>query len=101
MDRLVIFEAKRNNVRDALPRAIMAAASYCQQHGLEAVRGAVTSGEQWLFFVYRMTMDGGRTVSYTTQFELGSNLEGLLLILGILRDWVNHSTESEQLFFES
>jgi len=27
-----IFEAKRDNVRAALPQAIIAAASYCKQH---------------------------------------------------------------------
>ncbi|KAG2035300.1 hypothetical protein BDR03DRAFT_529346 [Suillus americanus] len=47
-----IFEAKRDHVRTTLPQAAIAAASYCQLQGLFAVRGVVTSGEQWVPFVY-------------------------------------------------
>ncbi|KIJ13642.1 hypothetical protein PAXINDRAFT_156455 [Paxillus involutus ATCC 200175] len=47
-----IFEAKRDNVRAALPQAAIAAASYCKLRNLSTIRGVVTSGEQWLFFAY-------------------------------------------------
>ncbi|KAG2118706.1 uncharacterized protein F5147DRAFT_832565 [Suillus discolor] len=48
-----IFEAKRDRVREGLPQATIAAASYCQLRGLHVIRGVVTNGEQWIFFVYR------------------------------------------------
>ncbi|KAF8422289.1 hypothetical protein L210DRAFT_836449, partial [Boletus edulis BED1] len=54
-----IFEAKRDNVRAALPQAAIAAASYCQLQNLTfmtvyvRIRDVVTSGEQWVIFAYK------------------------------------------------
>ncbi|KAG2091028.1 uncharacterized protein F5147DRAFT_823441 [Suillus discolor] len=52
-----IFEAKRDRVREGLPQATIAAASYCQLRGLNDIRDVVTNGEQWIFFVYRRHTD--------------------------------------------
>ncbi|KAG1778407.1 hypothetical protein EV702DRAFT_1278097 [Suillus placidus] len=94
-----IFEAKRDNVRAALPQAAVAAASYCQLQGLFAVRGVVTSGEQWVFFVYERHTDGTGLVQSSPEYTLGQNLEGLALILGLLRDSIDNATSSDHTFF--
>jgi len=95
-----ISEAKRDNVRAAIPQAVMAAASHCKQHSIRVLRGCITSGEQWIFFVYRMTDDGGGGfVSSSPQYSVGTQFEGLPLILGLLHDWVDNTTDPEQSFF--
>ncbi|KAG1784537.1 uncharacterized protein HD556DRAFT_1427447 [Suillus plorans] len=94
-----IFEAKRDNARFALPQAAIAAASYCQLQGLFTVRGVVTSGEEWIFFVYERREDGTRLVRSSPEYSLGHNLEGLALILGLLRDSIDNATSSEHVFF--
>ncbi|KAG2126111.1 hypothetical protein BD769DRAFT_1462911 [Suillus cothurnatus] len=97
-----IFEAKRDNVRAVLPQAAIAAASYCQLQGLFAVRGVVTSGEQWVFFVYERHTDGTGLVRSSPEYTLGRNLEGLALVLGLLRDSVrlnDNATSSDHTFF--
>ncbi|KAF7760588.1 hypothetical protein Agabi119p4_11264 [Agaricus bisporus var. burnettii] len=94
-----IFEAKRENVRVAIPRAVKATASYCKQHSLQVLRGCVTSGEQWVFFVYRVAIDGGGVVSCSEEFNIGPRFEGLPLILGLLHDWVNNTMDRQQIFF--
>ncbi|KAG2129657.1 uncharacterized protein EDB93DRAFT_1256196 [Suillus bovinus] len=78
-----IFEAKRNNVRAALPQAAIATASYCRLQG-----GVVTSGEQWISFVYKRHTDGTGLVQSSSKYTLGRNLEGLALVLGLLQDLV-------------
>jgi hypothetical protein len=99
-----IFEAERDNVRAVLPQAAIAAASYCQLQGsalhrcmfhevvylcdsLFAIRGVVTSGEQWVFFVYERHTDGTGLVR-SSEYSLGRNLEGLALVLDLLQDSV-------------
>jgi hypothetical protein len=94
-----IFEAKRDNVLAALPHAAIAAASYCQLQGLFVVRGVVTSGEQWVFFVYERYTDGTGLVRSSPQYTLGQNLEGLALVLGLLRDSIDNATISDHTFF--
>jgi len=107
------FEAKRDNVRAAIPQAVMAVASHCAQHGyaltliialsyrlsyssspfssIPVLRGCTTSGEQWIFFVYATNENGGGHVACSDEFSLGEQLEGLPLILGLLTDWVRQS----------
>ncbi|KAG2067895.1 hypothetical protein BDR04DRAFT_1233099 [Suillus decipiens] len=79
----IVFEAKRDNVRAAMSQAAIAAASYCQFQG-----GVVTSGEQWIFSVYERRTDGTGLVLSSPEYTLGRNLEGLALVLGLLRDSV-------------
>jgi len=93
-----IFEAKRDNVRAAIPQAVMAAASHCKQHSIQVLRGCITSGEQWVFFVYSTT-GGGGFVSCSDEYVVGTQFEGLPLILGLLHDWVDNTTDPQQLFF--
>ncbi|KAF5385104.1 hypothetical protein D9615_001045 [Tricholomella constricta] len=70
-----IFEAKRDNVQAAIPQAVMAAAH--KQHGMQVLRGCITSGEQWIFFAFRMTEGGGGFISYSDQYNVGTQFEGL------------------------
>jgi len=51
----------------------------------------MTSGEQWMFFVYATNENGGGRVACSDEFSLGEQLEGLPLILGLLTDWVRQS----------
>jgi len=83
-----IFEAKRDNVRAAMGQAVIAAASHCKQHGLSVMRGCITSGEQWLFFIYETTESGGLVSASTDEYSIGSNFENLALVLGLLQDWI-------------
>jgi len=94
-----IFEAKRDNVRAAIGQAVIAAASHCKQHGLSVMRGCITSGEQWLFFIYEATKNGGLVSVSTEEYSVGSNFESLALILGLLQDWINNTTNPEPIFF--
>ncbi|KAF8316009.1 uncharacterized protein EI90DRAFT_3087136, partial [Cantharellus anzutake] len=94
-----IFEAKRDNVKAAIPQAIMAAASHCKQHSLSVLRGCVSSGEQWIFFVYNAASGGGGSVFYSEEYEIGPQYEGLPLILGLLHDWVGNTTNTQQVYF--
>jgi hypothetical protein len=93
------FEAKRDNVRAAIPQAVIAVASHCTQHGIPVLRGCTTSGDQWIFFVYSVNDSGGGRVACSDEFSLGQQLEGLPLILGLLTDWVDHATAYDQQFF--
>lgn len=57
---------------------------------LSVLRGCMTSGEEWAFFVYKSpTASGDRELfSYSEVISLGSKLERLPLILGLLKDMV-------------
>jgi hypothetical protein len=102
------FEAKRDNVRAAILQAVRAVVSHCAQHGyaltliiamsyrlsypstpsssIPVLRGCTTSGEQRMFFVYATNENEGSRVACSDEFSLGEQLEGLLLILGLLTD---------------
>ncbi|KAF8625759.1 hypothetical protein AX15_005212 [Amanita polypyramis BW_CC] len=94
-----IFEAKRDNVRAALPQAIIAAASHCKQHNLPVMRGCITSGEQWVFFIYEKRDNDKGHVSASVEYAIGPRCEGLALVLGLLHDWANNTTTAQQVFF--
>jgi hypothetical protein len=47
------------------------------------------SGEQWLFFIYETTQNGGLVSANTDKYSIGLNFENLALILGLLQDWVS------------
>lgn len=94
-----IFEAKRDNVRAAIGQAVIAAASHCKQHRLPVMRGCITSGEQWLFFIYEATEIGGFVSASIDEYTIGPNFENLALILGLLQDWINNTTNPEPVFF--
>jgi hypothetical protein len=53
------------------------------------MRGFITSGEQWLFFIYGTTENGGLVSVSTDEYSIGSNFENLALVLGLLQDWVS------------
>ena len=60
----------------------------------------MTSGEQWIFFVYStLVEDESGHVACSDEFSLGRTLEGLPLILGLLTDWVCFSSFSLQPLF--
>ncbi|KAG2355513.1 hypothetical protein BDR07DRAFT_1464530 [Suillus spraguei] len=94
-----IFEAKRDNLWAGVSQATVAAASYCKLQGLSVIRGVVTSGEQWMFFVYKRLADGTGRVLKSPQYTLGSNLEHLGFVLGLLRDSIDNATSSNLAFF--
>lgn len=96
-----IFVAKRDNVRVALPQAVIATASHCKQHNLPVTRGCVTSGEQWVFFVYEKRDDDRGYVSSSFEYVIGPQFEGLALILGLLHDWADNTTSAQQVFFNN
>jgi hypothetical protein len=60
------------------------------------MRGCISSGEQWTFFVYKSPEASGSQVvrnkrgvfHFSTQINLGENLENLSLVLGLLRNLV-------------
>jgi hypothetical protein len=94
-----IFKAKRDRILDGLSQATVAAASYCQFQGLSVIRGAITSGEQWIFFVYKRHTDGTGQVLHSPGYSLGPNLEDLTFVLGLLRDSIENATSSNLAFF--
>ena len=57
---------------------------------MKVLRGCMTSGELWIFFIYTSLANESRGghVACSDEFILGPNLEGLTLILGLLTDWV-------------
>jgi hypothetical protein len=110
-----VIKAEQDIMEQAIPRAALTIASYCNQQKsvhcfstnkltytythvrLSAMRGCITSGEQWIFFIYKCPKALGREVVpvkregefyFSRQFNLGENLENLSLILGLLRDLV-------------
>jgi len=95
-----IFETKRDRVDAAIPQVALAAASHCKQHSLPVLRGCITSGEQWVFFIYEAKEFGG-LVSCSSEYSIGQQFQDLPLILGILRDWVDNTTNSQSVFFYS
>ncbi|KAG1763890.1 hypothetical protein EV702DRAFT_1205343 [Suillus placidus] len=51
------------------------------------------------FFIYSVDENGGDRVACSEQFSLGSNLEGQLLVQGLLTDWVENTKKYDQKFF--
>jgi len=104
-----IYEAKPEdlfNPTTSLPQAAMAAIIKAQDLQLKTFRGCVTSGKRWVFFVYNVENPEhgqGKTVYWLEAIPLGErhnptvNLE---LILGILRDWVEHGHDNHLRFFK-
>jgi len=102
-----IVEAKKENLNQALPQAIIAAASYCNEHGLRGLRGCVTSGKTWKFFVYRVTAasdseDHEAEFCYSKDINLDKECAELPLLLGLLKDMVEnvqHFGDNELKYF--
>ncbi|KAF8175104.1 hypothetical protein BJ912DRAFT_1024534 [Pholiota molesta] len=79
-----IYEAKPEKTLTALPQAVMEAVIQ-----FTTFRGCVTTGEEWLFFVYNKNKDGpGGVASYLPPIRLEHDLNGLSLVLGLLYDWI-------------
>lgn len=57
------------------------------QFSWHVLKGCITSGEQWLCFIYKRT-DAGGEVSIAPEISLGAHLENLPLVLGLLCDLV-------------
>jgi len=94
-----IYEAKPDNVLKALPQAVMAAVVQAQRFGFKTFRGCITTGEEWLFFVYNQNTSGsGGVVSWLSQIRLESDLRGLTLVLGLLRDWIQNGQTNQMEF---
>ncbi|KAH9979025.1 hypothetical protein BGW80DRAFT_1282456 [Lactifluus volemus] len=84
----IIIGTKQDGLLDAVPRATITVASFCKRYGLSTLRGCITSGEQWMFFVYRGP-DGSRVPPLKGQLYLeseiiclGDDLKNLPLVLG-------------------
>ncbi|KAH9978975.1 hypothetical protein BGW80DRAFT_1442847 [Lactifluus volemus] len=115
-----VIKAEQDIMEQAIPRAALTIASYCNQQRsvhcfstnkltytythvrLSAMRGCITSGEQWIFFIYKCPKALGREVVpikregefyFSRQFNLGENLENLSLILGLLRDLTDNANQ--------
>jgi hypothetical protein len=87
-------------MEQAIPQAALTVASHCKELEyvhfdinqltytyihvrLSVMRGCITSGEQWTFFVYKSPK-----FHFSRRLNLGENLENLALVLGLLRDLV-------------
>ncbi|KAH9978940.1 hypothetical protein BGW80DRAFT_706463 [Lactifluus volemus] len=104
----IVIRAEQDNMEQAIPRAALMVASYCKRQELSVIRGCITSGEQWTFFVFKSPKASVRRVvctkregvfRFSRQFNLGENLENLSLILGLLRDLTENAFEYNQNFF--
>jgi len=104
-----IYEAKPEDLftpTTSLPQAAMATIIKAQQLQLETFRGCVTSGKRWVFFIYNAEDPGngqGKIVYWLEAIPLGerhNSTVNLELILGILRDWVEHGHDKSLRFFE-
>jgi hypothetical protein len=62
------------------------------------MRGCVTSGEQWVFFIYEKQDDDKGHVASSNELHIGPKFEGLALILGLLYDWVRHTHQHVRCF---
>ncbi|EIM87874.1 uncharacterized protein STEHIDRAFT_155237 [Stereum hirsutum FP-91666 SS1] len=62
-------------------------------------RGAIANGKTWLFFIYRKLQVGG-TYAASPPVELSTGAENLLLILGLLRDWILNASRPEIAYFD-
>ncbi|GLB38677.1 hypothetical protein LshimejAT787_0505420 [Lyophyllum shimeji] len=88
-----IYEAKPGGtvLLTALPQAAIAVAIRAQELGHQTFRGCITTGHEWLFFIYNRHQNGhGGAVSRLPSLRLGDDLENLALILGLLREWIEH-----------
>ncbi|KAH9979078.1 hypothetical protein BGW80DRAFT_1282795 [Lactifluus volemus] len=78
----IIIGTEKDGLQDAVPRAAISAASFCNRYDLSTVRGCITSGEQWLFFHYC------------------SDLQNLALVMGLLKDMVQNPFDPNTKFFD-
>ncbi len=62
--------------------------TYRSLPSLPVMRGCITSGEQWVFFIYEKRDNDKGHVSASVEYAIGPQCEGLGLILGLLHDWV-------------
>ncbi|CAA7257414.1 unnamed protein product [Cyclocybe aegerita] len=89
-----IYEAKPEKVLPALPQVVMEAVIQSQRFEFTTFRGCVTTGEEWLFFIYNKNQDGpGGSASYLPPIRLEHDLSGLPLILGLLYDWIENGQQ--------
>ncbi|KAH9978941.1 hypothetical protein BGW80DRAFT_1455646 [Lactifluus volemus] len=96
---LTIIRADDEMYQSAL-RAPLTVASYCKQQKLSVLRGCLTSGRVWLFFVYKALGDAPFKAEgefyLSDPFELSPDIGNLPLILGLLADWANDATDCVQ-----
>ncbi|KAF9479105.1 hypothetical protein BDN70DRAFT_921479 [Pholiota conissans] len=99
-----IYEAKP--LSNCLPQAMMAAIIKARHLQLNVFRGCVTNGKKWVFFIYNAedpTGEDRQAVHWLGPINLGTlrsptgNLEA---ILGVLRDWVEHTNDNHLRFFK-
>ncbi|KIJ15636.1 hypothetical protein PAXINDRAFT_169073 [Paxillus involutus ATCC 200175] len=88
--RFNIIEVKVLDILSAIPQVAATAAACCQNQSLAAIRGCITTGEKWMFFVYEHRDNGGE-IRLSDTFELESDLHGLALVLGLLQDWLGNA----------
>ncbi|KAF8333289.1 hypothetical protein F5887DRAFT_1273779 [Amanita rubescens] len=98
-----IYEAKPDGtvLLTALPQAAIAVAVRAQELGHQTFRGCITTGHEWLFFIYNRHKNGrGGTVSRLPSLPLGEDLGNLALILGLLREWIENGHSAACRFCE-
>ncbi|KAH9978812.1 hypothetical protein BGW80DRAFT_697210 [Lactifluus volemus] len=90
-----VIRAEQDNMEQAIPQAALTVASHCKElEYVSVMRGCITSGEQWTFFVYKSPK-----FHFSRRLNLGENLENLALVLGLLRDLANNALEHNQKYF--
>ncbi|KAA1475248.1 hypothetical protein DENSPDRAFT_841994 [Dentipellis sp. KUC8613] len=96
-----IFIVKKDQETDLLPRAALALASHCRNTGVKHMRGAVSSGFKWAFFVWRDSEDGSETeIRYSLPFNVDGGEHGMELVVGLLKHWVDSPLDVDKEYFE-
>ncbi|KZV66390.1 hypothetical protein PENSPDRAFT_755731 [Peniophora sp. CONT] len=86
-----IFQTKSGSGTELdviLPKAVLAVAAFVKRQKKSSMRGAVTSGKEWMFFVYNSAKDG-RGGSYRTSPILSlDSMEERDIVVGLLKVWI-------------
>ncbi|KAI1794312.1 hypothetical protein LXA43DRAFT_1116233 [Ganoderma leucocontextum] len=79
-------------LKHGIPECILTTASWCRRiGGEEAMRGAATNGECWIFFAYKRDAETSYYArSNLVQVWVNEDLSNVNMILGILIDWVEN-----------
>ncbi|TFK34026.1 hypothetical protein BDQ12DRAFT_738417 [Crucibulum laeve] len=98
--RCPVFIANECDIHNTLHHAFLKTADLCRVYDIPILRGCVSNGEEWVFFVYIRNDDGteGGNVFVTEHLQLQQDLGGLPRVLGLLYDWVDHAREKDSPF---
>ncbi|VDC04694.1 unnamed protein product [Peniophora sp. CBMAI 1063] len=91
-----VFQTKSSSGTELdvlLPKAVLAVAAFVKRQKKPSMRGAVTSGKEWMFFVYNTAHDG-RGGSYRTSPILSlDSVEERDVVVGLLKSWIERGYE--------